>query len=148
MRFVAVFLVCAGCIETGEVPPADQIACTYFENGPFQEVPVGDSRDSTAPLLDEGTALRLTTTGGYVSLGVDDASDVGLYASDEVTLEVTDDTGAVVTPTEEQTSSAGCDQVQRRVVVPLEVGLYYVEITGGAPPFDLVTQTFAIPVEN
>lgn len=133
-------LLAAACGSDDAIPAADQVACSYLQVGPFQDTPVGEARDSAAPLLEEGTVLRLTSTGGFVALGVTTPGEVGVYASDEVTLEITDDAGAVVTPVEETASSAACAEIRRRVVVTLDDALYFVEVTGGAPPFELVTQ--------
>lgn len=84
---------------------------------------------------------RLTeaSAGGFAWLGVDAAGDHGVYLTRDVTVEVTDAAGAVVMPTEDTTSSSACGEIAHRVVVPLAVGVYYLELGVGADTLDVVT---------
>ena len=147
MKRAVVLILLVACGGDDPAPPeADHLACNRLQNGPFQSDVIGDVRDGTAPEVTTTVVARLTgaSGGGFAWLGVDAAGDHGLYLSRDVTIEVTDAAGAVVSPTEEAAGSAACGEIGRRVVVPLMVGVYYLELGVGTDTLDVITQPVAV----
>jgi hypothetical protein len=145
-RAFALILVAACGSDDAAPPEADQLACNRLQVGPFQSDVIGDVRDGTAPEVTATVVARLTAAsgGGFAWLGVDAAGDHGVYLSRDVTVEVTDAAGAVIAPTEDAAGSAACDEIGHRVVVPLTVGVYYLELGVGTDTLDVVTEPVAV----
>jgi hypothetical protein len=126
----AVTLALAGCGDDPVEDNPDLEGCEHLQEGPFQQLTAGATRDSTAPMIDDDHVAYRITQPGFVFFGTGDAGDYHFFFSDDAPVEVTDPNGDVVVPEETSTGSETCDDIAVRYLMELAVGTNYLELTG------------------
>lgn len=133
MKRIVVAVALVGCGSDGDPAPlVDYEACRWLQHGPFQTIVASATRDSSAPAIDDDDVAYRVDGAGFVFFGADAAGDHALFVDADVTLEVTDSFGEVVAPVESSASSLACGEIRGRHVYAMDVGVYYVELSGAA----------------
>lgn len=121
-------VACGGGEPTEENP--DLEACEHLEEGPFEEVAAGASADDTAPAIADDHTSYTVTLPGFVQFAADEAGDFVFYLDADVDVALTDSSGGAVAAEESATSSEACGTIQGKHTYDLEVGTYFVELSG------------------
>ncbi|HYO64921.1 MAG TPA: hypothetical protein VEU33_02460 [Archangium sp.] len=118
----------AGC--GGEKNEADVEGCEHLQKGPGAAVTATAAASGAPAVSNDHKRYDITLpagTGGNagsVSFAAAKASDYVFFLGSNVTLKVTNASGAEVAFEESATSSTECTQVKGRYVAPLQVGTY------------------------
>jgi hypothetical protein len=124
----------------------DRVACARLQTGPFQTL-VPSATPDNPPEVDGALAYRLSGD-GFVFYGAQVPGDHGIFLDTAIDVVVTDAAGTVIEPSEVSNGTTECADVERRVVVPMAVGVYDLEVTGiGAEPVTLTVQPVALDTD-
>lgn len=107
----------------------DTEGCEHLQDGPFQQLTAGATRDSSAPMIDDDHVAYRVTGPGFAFFAPAEAGDYHVFLGAAATLELTGPDGEVITPEETVTGSAACDEIAERLLVPLVVGTTFFELT-------------------
>jgi hypothetical protein len=127
-----VVMALGGCGDDGHTHDDEGLgvdACEHLEGGPIKAVTAGADAASATAAGDEHTRYDVALvdvgadSGGFLSVAVADAGEHVLFFDEDVTLVVTDGTGATVATTK-ATSDADCDLVKTAYTVDFSVGTY------------------------
>lgn len=132
-KFLAACLVSAallgGC-SGEEEGSADAEGCAHLQKGPGAEVTATATASGAPAVSNDHKRYDITLVEvngekvGSVSFASSEATDYIFYLSADVRFSVADSSGNAVDIEESATSSAACDDIKGRHVVPLGVGTY------------------------
>jgi hypothetical protein len=129
----------------------DRVACARLQTGPFQALVASASRTDPPGIESGAIAYRVTVPGGdgFVFFGANQAGDYGVFLDAAVDVEVTDLAATVIVPSEVTDGSSACGEVARRLVVPMAVGVYDLELSNvGADPVTVVIEPVALGTDG
>ncbi|TNF34312.1 MAG: hypothetical protein EP329_07375 [Deltaproteobacteria bacterium] len=112
----------------------EEHVCEHFDGGDTEAVTAGAEAAAAVDVTGTHTRYDITLVdvggalGGYVSIAIDEASEYAIFVSADVGVEVTDATGAVVTPEESFVGSDVCAPIGASTHVALGVGTYTIAL--------------------
>jgi len=129
-------LTLSACGDHHHDDDAAEDACYHFANGPSLAVTAASEAASAPDATADHTRVDVTlvdlgdgTFGGFITLSVGDAGDLIVFANRAVTLAVTNDQGAAVTPEATEIGSEVCGDIAVAYTYDLAVGTYLIEVT-------------------
>ena len=139
---LAVALAFSACGSEDDPPSIDAEGCEHLQEGPAVPVTATAAATGAPAISNDHQRYDVTLTdvaggkGGAVSFAAAEATDYVFFLSAGVPVRFRSAAGAEVAPESSVASSSECAEIKARIVVPLTVGTYTLEL--GPTPETLV----------